>query len=106
MLTPVFGNRPALDGIPIWRSLARNAVLPGGVKHVIIDDGSIALRAEIPLEGLPAHVITQRTMEICKGLASGLKRSAKTAEDTGLSKDTPLTDLCTEAELIAIGKAR
>ena len=50
------GECMAVEQVDMWNYLGRNAGLAGNAKFTICEDGSIQVRAEIPLEGIPSEV--------------------------------------------------
>jgi len=93
------------------RTLERNAELTGNAKHVLLDDGVIRLRAEVPLDeanGCGAAGTARQVRDAAAGLASALGASnaatacsADAPGEAGSDSEAPSSDpgaLCSEAD--------
>ncbi|NIN71008.1 MAG: hypothetical protein GTO46_03540 [Gemmatimonadetes bacterium] len=87
------------------RTLERNAELSGSAKHVLLTDGSLRLRAEVPADEPPgpeAAGLAPQIREAVAGLASAMRASMprtssanETPSDSGAEEGAPSSDPCT-----------
>jgi hypothetical protein len=103
---PPRGRAPSL-----FRLLGRNVELRGNAKHVLLADGSLRLRAEVPVEetlGRGAAGVAEQVREAVAGLASalgapssGTSSPGEVTADGGAEDGAPSSDpgtLCAEAD--------
>jgi hypothetical protein len=96
------GECMAVEQVDMWNYLGRNAGLAGNAKFTICEDGSIQVRAEIPLEGIPSEVVSLRIAEAVKGLIEAFQKPLEQSAsirpcDNGGGDNMTLAHLCAEA---------